>query len=158
MDQQRLCFQLSPYLAGSKNARPVLDLIRKDYRLVPQKNTLKELQIQTGVGRQAEVEAKRVIKRVLPPQSVHGSGTRHIEFASIRVDQFSFEYHRTEILGQRSTHLVDFVVSWLKNRRLRRSTHTIERRRRVQAVVIECRDIPAFYELRYTKTVVGITD
>jgi hypothetical protein len=49
-----------------KNAGAILQAVCKAVAVVGKKYPLKELQIQTRIGRQAEIKTKCVVERILP--------------------------------------------------------------------------------------------
>ena len=83
MDQQHLRFQLLPELAIEKNARPVLYPIRKNTGIVSEKDPLKKLKIQAGVGGQTEIETKRIVQGILPDQPIWSRRSPDIKLSSI---------------------------------------------------------------------------
>src|SRR6185369_9049093 len=109
---------------------------------------------------QTEIKPERIVDRVLSDQTVRLIDTGDIELPAVGVDGLAFQNHASQILGKRSTELVDSIVLRLidKYRRGRGNNGAVESGSRINAMIIKARQVPTAFQRRNAQAVICIRE
>ncbi len=154
-DPGHLRFQFVIDLVIHEQAVTIFVPVGHQILVVIEKRALKHLNIQTRIRRQIEIQSHGPVERVLRYDAIAVCGPQNGELATVRINRFSLQDHRAEILRQRTTRLIDAIMPGLVNDRSGRACSiAVEGRIDVHTTVQKPGNIPAALECRESQTVV----